>query len=208
MKKRPIDREYWETQYSDPASIDGIGNVKDHSRYLTAFFNLEGVPVRSLIDLGFGPGVLFKEMIRAFHPDWAVGLEPSAHVFRRFRHPTARVRQEDILTWCRRKGEKRVYDLGICTSVLQYLSDNEIREALPVIARRVRWLYLTVPTDVEYRRQSKELRFADPWAIPRTRERYHRLLRPHFTFLSTRLLESKHHHDERSTPFNDLLFRF
>lgn len=199
--------EYWKVQYAEPESIDGIGNAKDHSRYLSAFFNLEGVEVRSMVDLGFGPGVLFKEMLRTFRPRRALGIEPSEHVFKRFHAEGVKTRREDILSWCRRR-EATSYDLGLCTSVLQYLTTAELREALPVLSRRIRYLYLTVPTDLEYQRQKTEQHFADPHAYQRSRATYHRLLRPHFTFLSTRVLESRHFYDERSTLFNDLLFRF
>lgn len=200
--------EYWRTQYSDPKTIDGIGNARDHSRYLASFFNLEGFEVESMVDLGFGTGHLFKEMLRTFRPNRAAGIEPSEHVFRCFKHATARVRQTDLLTWCLDPKEEKTYDLGLCTSMLQYLDAGELLRALPVVARRVRYLYLTVPTDVEYERQGREQNFADPYAHVRSRIWYQRLLRPHFTFLSTRVLESKHHYDEQSTPFNDLLFRF
>ncbi len=205
---RDLGAEYWRTQYAEPATIDGIGNARDHSRYLAAFFNLEGFEVKSVVDLGFGTGHLFKEMLRTFQPKRALGIEPSEHVFRRFKHVTARARHTDLLTWCLDPKEEKTYDLGLCTSMLQYLEARELKLALPVVARRVRYLYLTVPTDVEYERQGSEQSFADPYAHVRSRAWYLRVLRPHFTFLSTRVLESKHHFDERSTPFNDLLFRF
>lgn len=200
-------KAYWDTQYEDIQSIDGVGNAKDHSRYLSAFFNLEGFNVESMIDLGFGTGHLFKEMYRKFNPHRVMGIEPSTHVYKRFKAPWARTQQMDLLTWGRTK-DKSTYDLGLCTSVLQYLSDKELKEVIPVMSRRIRYLYLTVPTDIEYERQSVELKFTDPYAKQRTRSRYHLLFRPHFTFLSTRVLESQYFYDERTTPFNDLLFRF
>lgn len=204
--------DYWSEQYTEPETIDGMANVKDHSAYLKAFFNLEGVDIDSVIDFGFGHGKLFKEIVRTFKPIGAVGLEPSETVFKRFKPvPPIRVRQQGILEWARAPQSigPKVFDLGVCTSVFQYLPATELREVVPIMAKRVRYLYLTVPTDVEYRRQKTELQFSDPWAYTnRTRQWYHRLLRPHFTFLSTRILESKEHFDENNTPFNDLLFRF
>jgi trans-aconitate methyltransferase len=202
-----LGEHYWRTQYSDPKTIDGIGNVKDHSAYLRAFFNLEGFNVESLIDLGFGTGHLLKEMVRTFKPIYAEGIEPSEYVFKKFRSPQVTTARLDLHGWCQ-KHHRRIFDLGICTSVLQYLSDREIREVLPVLSQRVRYLYLTVPTDVEYQRQDSELHFQDPYAKIRTRDWYQKILRPHFTFLSTRILESKRHYNETTTPFNDLLFRY
>lgn len=203
-----FDQRYWRVQYAEPASIDGIGNVRDHSRYVSAFFNLEGVEIYSLIDLGFGLGHLLREMRRSFKPRLTHGIEPSEYVFKKVRLPGARLWQQDLLSWARDEKKERLYDLALCNSVLQYLSVKELREVLPVLARRCRFLYLTVPTDVEYQRQKSELDFFDPWAKVRTRDQYLQLLRPHFTFLSTRILESKAHFNEQTTHFQDLLFRF
>lgn len=203
-----LTKEYWDIQYAEPETIDGIGNVKDHSRYVSAYFNIEGVKVRSLVDLGFGTGKLFKEMVKTFRPKRALGLEPSTHIYRRFRAPEGvRTEHTDIVSWCRRPC-RGTFDLGLCTSVLQYLSDAEIKEALPVMAARIRHLYLTVPTDVEYERQKSELQFADPYAKIRSQKQYLKLLKPHFTIISNRMLESKLFYTQETTPFSDLLFRF
>jgi hypothetical protein len=88
------------------------------------------------------------------------------------------------------------------------LSDKELKEIIPILAKRIKYLYLTVPTNVELGRQVSELDFKDEYAIHRTREKYQKLLKPHFTFVSARVLESKHHFDEESTVFTDLLYRF
>lgn len=206
---KPFDQNYWDEQYRDLKTIDGIGNVKDHSRYVAAYFNLEGFNVESMVDLGFGLGYLMKEFARTFKPRRIEGIEPSEHVFKKMRMKNAKLYQEDLLTWATHPNRARwAFDLAICNSVLQYLSDKELKIVLPVLAQRCRYLYLTVPTDVEYYRQQSELEFADPWARVRTREQYQRLLKPHFTFISSRILESKIHYDEKTTPFQDLLFRF
>ncbi len=212
----PFDKTYWDKNYSDPMSMDGIGNAKDHTRYLQSFFAVEHVDVSTIVDLGFGYGHLFREMLRTFKPHTAVGIEPSPYAFKKAKPdklrpvPSTDLRlfEEDLLTWCRtgRRGNK--FDLGICTSVFQYIADRELKEILPVLARRIKYLYLTVPTDIELGRQISELEFKDEYAIKRSREKYQRLLRPHFTFVSARVLESKHFFLEETTPFTDLLYRF
>ncbi len=211
-----FDKTYWEKNYSDPMSMDGIGNAKEHTRYLKSFLSVEHVEITSVIDLGFGYGHLFREMLKAFIPYKAVGIEPSPYAFKKAKPDKLRpvestelkLYEEDLVTWCRTERKNNIFDLGICTSVLQYLTDQELKEVLPIISQRVRYLYLTVPTDVELGRQVSELDFKDEYAIHRTREKYQRLLRPHFTFLSSRILESKHFFDEESTLFTDLLFRY
>jgi hypothetical protein len=212
----PFDKTYWDKNYSDPMAMDGIGNARDHVRYLQAYLSLEHVDVSTIVDLGFGYGHLFREMLRAFKPHTAVGIEPSPYAFKKARPdklrpvPSTELRlyEEDLLTWCRTNRRENKFDLGICTSVFQYLSDRDLKEIIPVLARRIKHLYLTVPTDVELGRQVSELEFRDEYARHRSRERYQRLLRPHFTFVSARVLESKHFYDEETTPFTDLLYRF
>ena len=206
---KPFDQSYWDTHYQDIKTIDGIGNVKDHSRYLTAYFNIEGFKPESMVDLGFGTGHLMKEMARALKPRRIEGIEPSPPAFKRMKMPKAKLHQEDLVTWARNPARARwAFDLGLCTSVLQYLTDKELKEVLPIMARRCRYVYLTVPTDIEYRRQQSELQFSDSWARVRTRARYQKLIRPHFTFISSRILESKVFYDDTTTEFQDLLFRY
>lgn len=211
-----FDKTYWDKNYSDPMSMDGIGNAKEHTRYLKSFLSVEHVQITSVVDLGFGYGHLFREMLKAFIPYKAVGIEPSEYAFKKAKPDKLRpvestelkLYKEDLVTWCRTERKENTFDLGICTSVFQYLSDKELKEVIPVLAKRVRYLYLTVPTDVELGRQVSELDFKDEYAIHRSREKYQRLLKPHFTFVSARVLESKTFFDEESTLFTDLLYRF
>src|SRR5688572_3896512 len=78
-----FDKTYWDKNYSDPMSMDGIGNAKDHVRYLQSFLKVEHVDISTIIDLGFGYGHLFREMMKAFIPHRALGIEPSAHAFKK-----------------------------------------------------------------------------------------------------------------------------
>lgn len=212
-----FDKTYWDKNYSDPMSMDGIGNAREHTRYLKAFLEVEHVEITSIIDLGFGYGHLFRQMMKAFIPYRAVGIEPSPHAFNKAKvekwkpveSTQLKLYQEDILTWCATERKRNnTFDLGICTSVFQYLSDKELKEVLPVLAERIKYIYLTVPTNIELGRQVSELEFKDEYAIHRSRDEYKKLISPHFTFLGSRILESKRYFDEESTPFTDLLFRF
>jgi trans-aconitate methyltransferase len=211
-----FDRQYWKKNYSDPMSMDGIGNAKEHVRYLKSYFAVEHVDVSTIVDLGFGYGHLFREMMRAFIPHTAVGIEPSEYAFKKAKPDKWRpvestdlkLIQEDLLSWCRKKRRPTTFDLGICTSVFQYLKTADLEEILPILSQRIRFLYLTVPTNVELKRQIEELEFKDEYAIHRTREEYKKLIFPHFTFISSRILESKHFYNEETTPFTDLLYRF
>ncbi len=98
---KPFDQSYWDTHYQDIKTIDGIGNVKDHSRYLLAYFNIEGFNPESMVDLGFGTGHLMKEMARALKPRRIEGIEPSPPAFKRMKMPKAKLHHEDLVTWAR-----------------------------------------------------------------------------------------------------------
>lgn len=213
---KPFDKTYWDKNYSDPMSMDGIGNAKEHVKYLGSFFAVEHVNITTVIDLGFGYGHLFREMLRAFKPQMAVGIEPSSYIFKKAKPDKIRpvpstdlkLYQEDLKAWCQTNRKNNKFDLGICTSVFQYLSDKDLKEILPVLSKRIKYLYLTVPTDVELGRQVSELEFKDEYAIHRSRDKYLKLIKPYFTVVSARVLESKHFYDEESTHFTDLLYRF
>lgn len=212
-----FSKEYWEVNYADPEEMDNIINAREHAAYIKAIFALEAVDISSVIDLGFGLGILFEEVMKSFIPYRAHGIEPSKFIYdqvvKRDIRPAESTKlileNTDLVSWAQAiQKRERVFDLGLCTSVLQYLSDEEIKIVMPVLARRVRYLYLSVPTDLELKRQIEDVKFKDEYAIHRSKERYLKLIRPHFTFVSSRLLESKIHFDEDSTSFTDLLFRF
>lgn len=211
-----FDKTYWDKNYAAPMTMDGIGNARDHVRYLEAYLGLENVDVSTMVDLGFGYAHLFREMLKAFKPHTAIGIEPSPYAFKKAKldklRPVAstdlKLFQEDLMTWCRTERKNNQFDLGICTSVLQYLTDKEIKTVLPILAKRIKYLYLTVPTDIELGRQVSEIEFKDEYAIHRSREKYQKLITPHFTFITSRVLESKHFFDDQTTSFTDLVFRF
>ena len=195
--------------------MDGIGNASLHADYIQALFALDAVPIKSVLDVGFGLGHLFNAIVRRFKPYRAVGLEPSAYAFERGRRTIKapfgtrlRLLPMDVQTWCSQPRKPGRFDLTICTSVLQYLDDTQIRTVLPVLAERTRYMYLTVPTDVEARRMTESFDFADSYALQRTRDDYVSMIGDEFTFIGNRLLESKRHFDEHTTPFSELVYRF
>jgi hypothetical protein len=212
-----FSREYWEENYSSPEDMDCIGNARQHAKYLKSFLEIEYVDVNSIIDFGFGLGHLFEEMLQEFLPYKAYGIEPSRYVFdqvaERKIKPVGSMKLKleniNLTTWAKSQKEKsKIFDLGICTSVFQYLRKEELEFVIPIIAKKVKYLYLTVPTDKELKRQVSDLEFYDRFAMRRSRSFYQKILKRDFTFVSSRFLESKKHFDEESTNFTDLLFRF
>jgi hypothetical protein len=211
-----FDKTYWDKNYSEPQSMDGIGNAKEHTSYLKSYLSVEHVDISTIVDLGFGHGALFRQMMKAFIPHRAVGIEPSEFIYKKAKPqkwkpaPSTLLTlfNEDLLTWCKTKRKDNQFDLGICTSVFQYITDKDLKIVLPVLAKRIKYLYLTVPTDIELKRQIEELEFKDTYAIHRSRKKYHKFISPHFTFISSRILESKYYFNEETTSFTDLLYRY
>lgn len=210
-----FDQSYWDKNYSEPKEMDGIGNAKFHANYLKSYFDLEMVEINSVVDLGFGLGHLSAAVIRKFKPWRFHGIEPSAPAFKKggariSKLPYSKMKLDclDLVRWAKAQpANARWFDLGICTSVWQYLSDEEIKVVLPILSRMVRYLYLTVPTDKELDNQINDLDFYDDLAIRRTREEYFNLIAPHFTLVSSRIWESKTLFNESNTDLSDLLYR-
>lgn len=213
-----FSEEYWRENYADADDMDGIANAHHHAEALKNLFTLELIDISSVIDFGFGLGHLFEEMLKAFIPYRAYGLEPSAHAYDQVvsraiapvESTKLKLEKIDLLTWAQRQTpHSKRFDLGLCTSVFQYLTDQEIELVLPVMAQKVKYLYFSVPTDKELKRQREELEFHDHYALKRSRSFYLKALRPHFTIVSSRLLESKvHFPDPDESFFTDYLFRF
>lgn len=221
MKKikgtKGFGREYWDVNYAEPEEMDNIINAREHAAYMKAIFALEVEDINSVIDLGFGLGILFAEVLKTFVPYRAHGIEPSKHaydlVIEKKITPTETTKlvleNIDLVSWAQKEMKReKIFDLGLCTSVLQYLTDQELKIIMPVLATRIRYLYLSVPTDLELKKQIEEVNFKDEYAIHRSREKYLKLICPYFTFVSSRLLESKIHFNEDNSSFTDLLFRF
>jgi hypothetical protein len=209
--------DYWSKNYSEPESMDGLANAKEHAAYIKSFFELELVDISSVIDFGFGYGNLFEETIKVFMPYRATGIEPSKYVFdlfkNRYQVPVnsmkLMLKNTDLVSWINKRTERsKFFDLGICTSVFQYLTDEEIDIVLPRLSESVKYMYFSVPTDIELERQVSELDFYDEYAIRRSKEFYREKLSPFFKVIGSRFLESKKHFDEETTSFTDYLFRY
>lgn len=207
---------YWKTNYESPEEMDGIGNASIHVDYIKSLFGLEYIDINSVVDLGFGLGYLFEKVLAEFIPYKAYGIEPSEYAYKKVLERNIspaestkfKLEKTDIVSWCTANKQMKNFDLGLCTSVFQYLTDEEIKICMPILAQRCKYLYFSVPTDIELQRQVEELEFNDQYAIRRSAAEYKKLISPHFTFVSSRVLESKVHFNEQNSFFTDLLFRF
>jgi hypothetical protein len=212
-----FSNDYWDENYREMNMMDGIANAKQHARYIKSMMSLETIDVSSVIDFGFGLGYMLKEVLNIFKPYRAMGLEPSLYAFNKVKETklttvesiNLKLKNIDLATWAIELSPKQnKFDLGLCTSVFQYLTDQELELVIPAMARSVSYLYLSVPTDLELKRQRNDLDFHDRFAFPRTKGQYRKLIKDHFTIVSSRLLESRYFVEEDDSPFSDLLFRF
>ena len=215
--KNSFDETYWIENYSDLNTMDCIANSKEHVCYAKSTFELEQIEINSIVDFGMGLGFLFNEFLKKFKPYKALGIEPSEYAFDHAGKIVKRVSNNskfslkniDLLTWS--KGQKkngRCFDLGICTSVFQYIPDDDLKVIIPILSKSVKYLYLTVPTDEELDNQINDLEFFDRYALRRTQAEYLDLLKDDFVIVGSRLLESKYHFNQSNSNFTDLLFRF
>lgn len=208
-------QDFWSENYSHPETMDGVFNAHAHARYARAAFDVIGEEIASIVDLGFGMGHLFTAVLEVFDPYKALGIEPSPVGFAALagrplgpRPDKVRLEQIDLASWSLRPDtSKDRYDLAICTSVLQYLTDDELEILLPVVSRRAKYLYLTVPTEREREDQARHEAYVDTWAYVRTRQEWRTWLAPHFISVGGRLLESRHSPSRDRSLFTDDLFR-
>ena len=96
------------------------------------------IPVRSMLDVGAGKGY-WRDWLATARPRVRYhGLDVSEHACRRYGHERA-----DLRSW----EPRRVYDLVVCQSMLQYLDGDDATSALRLFGRACRGLlYLDVPT--------------------------------------------------------------
>ena len=85
---------------------------------------------------------------------------------------------KDLVSWCNAKQEGRfhkpMFDLGICFSVMQYLGDEDLIFVSETLAKACRYLYASMPTSKELKRQREEFDFNDCYAIRRSRKKIFR----------------------------------
>ena len=122
----------------------GRGRVHDRQRIahlatgVVALASWWRIPIRSALDVGAGKGY-WRDWLAEARPSVSYhGLDVSEHACRRYGHERA-----DIATW----RPPRQYDLVVCQSMLQYLSNPDADAAINTLATACRGLLvLEVPT--------------------------------------------------------------
>ncbi len=122
-----FDQAYYQRFYYDPrTAVTSRAEMRARARMIAGCLGYVGLPVRRILDVGCGIGLLRAPLTRAFPGARYVGLEFSEYLCRRYGW-----RQGSVATLRTRER----FDLVVCYDVLQYLPAAEARRAIANLAR-------------------------------------------------------------------------
>ena len=94
------------------------------------------------------------------------------------------------------------YQLGLCVSVLQYLSDADVDIVLCEMSKQCDFLYFDVVTNEEYEIMKEGSTFHDKWAIiSRKRNWYLKIILKYWRIVGNEILESKYFYPDKTNSF-------
>jgi len=139
-----FDRAYYQRFYFDPrTAVTSRAEMAARARLIAAGCDYAGLPVRSILDVGCGVGLLRAPLLQAFPKARYTGFETSEYLCRRYGW-----RQGEAQTLATRER----FDLVICYDVLQYLKGPAARRAIANLARVCRGaLYFGALTTEDWR---------------------------------------------------------
>ena len=138
-----FDASYYRRFYRGPDKAHGRREIAHLAEGVLALCDWWGVRVRTVLDVGAGPG-FWRDWLTARRPTVSYrGIDASEYACRVFDHERA-----DIVTFQTRAR----FDLIVCQGVLQYLGDDAAAAAIANIGQLARSvLYLEVPTADDFR---------------------------------------------------------
>jgi SAM-dependent methyltransferase len=139
-----FDRDYYRRFYFDPrTAVTSRAEMRARARFVGAYAQHIGLPVRRMLDAGCGIGLLRTPLLRAFPRASYTGLEFSEYLCERYGWV-----QGSLADW-----RADPFDLVVCYDVLQYLDDRIAARAIANLGRLTRGvLYLTALTLADWRR--------------------------------------------------------
>jgi trans-aconitate methyltransferase len=183
MEKDYFNRDYYKRFYVNRATrIRDTTNIPDLADFVFSYLRHLHLPVRTVLDVGCGLGEWKIACEKAYPKSRFQGIEYSGYLCGK-------------LGW--KQGSavdfklSRTYDLVICQSVLQYLTDHDARRALRNLARHCHGaLYLEVVTKKDWHDHCDQ-RVTDDNIHLRTGAWYRRELRSRFRTLGGGLFITK-----------------
>jgi SAM-dependent methyltransferase len=122
-----FDRDYYRRFYYNPrTAVTSRAEMAARARLIAGCVQYVGLPVKEILDVGCGVGLLRAPLKRALPKAQYVGLEFSDYLCRRYGW-----RRGSVTTLRLRER----FDLVICYDVLQYLSPKEAKRAIANLAR-------------------------------------------------------------------------
>jgi 2-polyprenyl-3-methyl-5-hydroxy-6-metoxy-1,4-benzoquinol methylase len=122
-----FDRDYYRRFYYNPrTAVTSRAEMGARARLIAGCVQYVGLPVKKILDVGCGVGLLRAPLKRALPKAQYVGLEFSDYLCRRYGW-----RRGSVATLRLRER----FDLVICYDVLQYLSPREAKRAIANLAR-------------------------------------------------------------------------
>lgn len=168
--RREFDADYYRRFYED----DPVHTAESVARLASAVDGMcswWGVPVRTVLDIGAGPGH-WRDWYREHRPGVKVtSIDVSEHACRTYGH-----QRRDISAW-RPRG---MVDLVVCHGVLHYLDDAACESAIDNIGATCRGaMYLEAPTKRDLA-EVVDAEVTDLSVRARTGSWYRKRLEPHF----------------------------
>jgi len=170
-----FDSAYFRKYYFNRATrVTSAAEMRHRAQLISAVLVHAGVPVRSILDMGCGIGLLRKPFARLFPRARYVGVESSVYLASRYRWVKGSV--TDF-------APRAPSDLVICYDVLQYLNDRDAARAIVNLAKLTRSaLYVSALTHEDWRDNCDRTR-TDRDVHLRPGEWYRRRLERGFNYL-------------------------
>jgi len=176
-----FDKTYYQRFYGK-SGVHDAEKITDLAQGVHALCAWWGLPIRSVLDVGAGPG-FWSNWYRAQHPRVKVlSTDISEHACATFGHE-----QRDISTW----SPPRKYDLVICHGVLQYPSNTDVRKAMANLGKATQhFMYLEIPTKSDFE-DVVDAAVTDMDVHHRTGAWYRKELAPYFVQVGAGLWQSR-----------------
>lgn len=167
-----FDAAYYERFYENPrTSVTSRAEMNARGRFIGAYADYLGLPVRRILDAGCGIGMLRAPLRKALPKASYTGVEYSEYLCRRYGWIQSSVHSYR---------SAKPFDLVICYDVVQYLSERDARRALTNLSRLCRGLlYFSALTAEDWERNCDQSR-TDPNVHLRPGDWYRETLARHF----------------------------
>jgi SAM-dependent methyltransferase len=167
-----FDRAYYQRYYFNPrTAVTSRAEARNRARLIAAHAQYIGLPVRRILDMGCGTGMLRAPLLRALPRASYTGVETSEYLCKRYGWD-----QGLVQGYC----SARPFDLVICYDVVQYLDAPTARRAIDNLAQLCRgMLYFTALTRKDWYENCDRSR-TDSAVHLRTAKWYRAVLRRNF----------------------------